>query len=149
VPVLCHHSIAAVYRQSPCTVPPQYRWRVQAMCLSCATTVLLRCDRQSPCTVPPQYRWGVQAKSRYFATTVSQATVACVMHLQSDGIINFTAILTANNTFCNKRPYSSLCHTVQWPVTITFFFLPSYHSPNEIRKAASGTHSFARTPYWC
>jgi hypothetical protein len=71
------------------------------------------------------------------------------MHLQSEGITNFNAILTANNTFCNKRPYSSLCHTVQCPVTITFFFLPSYHSPNEIRKAASGTHSFARTPHWC
>ena len=43
------------------------------------------------------------------------------MHLQSEGI-NFNAILTANNTFCNKRPYSFSCHTVQWAVTITFFF---------------------------
>lgn len=98
-------------------------------------------------------RWFVQVKSLYFATTVSltcagKKSLCCATTLsltctgkvpvrcnhnirrnrrQRDAftirITNFNAILTANNTFCNKRPHSSSCHTVQWPVTITFFCL--------------------------
>ena len=64
-------SCANLYRQSPCTLPPQYRWRVQAKSPYCATTVSLTCTGKNPCTVPPQYRWRVQAKSLYGATTVS------------------------------------------------------------------------------
>ena len=62
-----------------------------------------------------------------------------MMHLQSEGITNFNAILTSNNTVLRATQFNDPLQSL--------FFLSSYHFPKKSERfSASGTHSFARTP---